>query len=270
MSFYYDPHNKHHRLLRTALVTIASLIIFVEIWWVISIVAANQAIPTPLETWNALVDLYKNGDSMTGLTLWDYIRSSMGTFLKGFALALIVALPAGLLLGSFRTLNDLVNPMIEVLRPIAPIAWAPIFMLAINYTIGPVLVVFVGIFFPLLTNIIFGVKKMEPNYSDAAKTLGASDLQIFTKVLIPSVVPYLMNGIKVGLGVGWMCIVAAELYATPLGGIGFYLAEQAGVGYWEGAFAAVVVIAVLGILTAGVADYIHRVISKRMGVEANA
>lgn len=270
MSFYYDPHNKYHRLLRTALITVASLIVFVEIWWVVSIVAHNPAIPTPLETWNALADLYKNGDPMTGLTLWDYISSSVSTFLKGFLLALVVALPVGLFLGSFKTLNDFVNPMIEVLRPIAPIAWAPIFMLAINYSIGPVLVVFVGIFFPLLTNVIFGVKKMEPNYSDAAKTLGASDLQIFIKVLIPSVVPYLMNGIKVGLGVGWMCIVAAELYATPLGGIGFFLAEQASAGYWEGAFAAIVVIAVLGILTSGVADYIHRVISRRMGVETSA
>ena len=270
MSFYYDPHNKKHRMLRSVLLAIASLIVFVEVWWVVSIVANTPAVPTPLETFNALKDLYNNGDPMTGLSLWDYISSSVGTFLKGFGLALLVALPVGLVLGSFKSLNDFVNPMIEVLRPIAPIAWAPIFMLAINYTIGPILVVFVGIFFPLLTNVIFGVKKMEPNYVDAAKTLGASDLQIFVKVLIPSVIPYLMNGIKVGLGVGWMCIVAAELYATPLGGIGFYLAEQAGAGYWEGAFAAIVVIAVLGILTSGLADYIHRIISRRMGVNSNA
>ena len=269
MSFYYDQHNKYHRLLRTVLVSIASLIIFIEIWWVVSIVANSPAIPTPLETWHALSDLYHNGDPATGMSMWDYIGSSLGTFLKGFVLALVIALPVGLLLGRFKPLNDLVNPMIEILRPIAPIAWAPIFILAINYTIGPILVVFVGIFFPLLTNVIFGVKKMEPNYSDAAKTLGASDLQIFTKVMIPSVIPYLMNGIKVGLGVGWMCIVAAELYATPLGGIGFYLAEQAGQGYYEGAFAAIVIIAILGILTAGLADYIHRTISKRMGVDTS-
>ena len=190
-------------------------------------------------------------------------------FLKGFLLALVIALPVGLILGTFKTVNEFVNPMIEIIRPIAPIAWAPILMLAINYQTGPMLVVFIGIFFPLLTNIIFGVRKIEPNLIDAAETLGASSLQVFVKVLVPSTIPYLMNGIKIGLGIGWMCIVAAELYATPLGGIGFYLAEQAGQGYYEGAFAAIVIIAILGILTAGLADYIHRTISKRMGVDTS-
>ncbi len=267
--FEYDKDNKNHRRVRRVLIVISSLILFVEIWWVISIVAKTQAIPTPLETWNALVDLYRNGDSMTKLTLGNYIGSSLSTFLKGFLLALAVALPIGLILGNFKTLNEFVDPMIEIIRPIAPIAWAPILMLAINYKTGPMLVVFIGIFFPLLTNVIFGVKKIDTKLVDAAETLGASRLQIFVKVLFPSTVPYLMNGIKVGLGIGWMCIVAAELYATPLGGIGFYLAEQASAGYWPGAYAAIVVIAVLGLLTSGVAEYIHKFVSKRMGIDAD-
>ncbi len=269
MEYVYDKNNKNHRRLSSVLIIICSLIMFVEIWWVIAIVAKTQAIPTHLETWNALVDLYAHGDTMTKLSLWDYIGSSMGTFLKGFFLALVVALPVGLLLGNFKTLNEFINPMIEILRPIAPIAWAPILMLAINYKTGPMLVVFIGIFFPLLTNVIFGVKKIDGKLIDAAETLGASRFQIFYKVLFPSTIPYLMNGIKVGLGIGWMCIVAAELYATPLGGIGFYLAEQASAGYWPGAYAAIVVIAVLGLLTAGVAEYIHKVVSKRMGIDAD-
>ncbi|MDR3075606.1 MAG: ABC transporter permease subunit, partial [Candidatus Methanoplasma sp.] len=202
-----------------------------------------------------------------GISLGTYIKSSMTTFIKGFLLALAVALPLGLLLGNFKTLNELATPIIEIMRPIAPIAWAPIFMLAINFRTGPMLVVFVGIFFPLLTNVVFGVKKIDPLLVDAAKTLGASQLQVFIKILLPSTIPYLMNGIKIGLGIGWMCIVAAELYAPPLGGIGFYLAEQATAGYWPGAYAAIVVIAVLGLLTTGVADYIHRFVSKRVGVE---
>ena len=267
MSFVYDKHNKTHRRIRKVLIIIASLIIFVEIWWVLAIVAHTQAVPTPLLTWDALVDLYENGDTMTKLTLWDYISSSMSTFLKGFLLALVIALPVGLILGTFKTVNEFVNPMIEIIRPIAPIAWAPILMLAINYQTGPMLVVFIGIFFPLLTNIIFGVRKIEPNLIDAAETLGASSLQVFVKVLVPSTIPYLMNGIKIGLGIGWMCIVAAELYATPLGGIGFYLAEQASAGFWPGAYAAIVVIAILGLMTSGLAEYIHKIVSKRMGMD---
>jgi len=263
----YDENNRYHRFARIALITVISLSLFIFIWWAVSVITDNTAIPTPLETWNALIDLYQNGDKMTHISLGQYISTSMSTFLKGFLLAFAVAVPVGLLLGYSKILRDFAAPVIEVLRPIAPIAWAPIFMLSLGYSIGPVLVVFVGIFFPLLTNVIFGVKKIDPNWIDASKTLGASQFQVFYKVMMPSAIPYVMNGIKVGLGIGWMCIVAAELYATPLGGIGFYLAEQASIGYWPGAYAALVIIGLLGLLTVGVADYLHRVLSKRMGMD---
>ncbi len=104
---------------------------------------------------------------MTGISLGTYIWSSFVTFIKGFALALIVAVPLGLILGTFKTVREFAEPVIEILRPIAPIAWAPILMLAINYQTGPMLVVFIGIFFPLLTNIIFGVMKIDKTLVEA-------------------------------------------------------------------------------------------------------
>lgn len=263
----YDPNNRHHRWFRTAVIAITSLVCFVFAWWDVALLANSTAIPTPIETWDALVDFVLNGDSMTGgRTVWAYIGSSLKTFLLGFALALVVAVPLGLVIGYSKTIREFANPVIEVMRPIAPIAWAPIFILAINYTIGPILVVFIGIFFPLLTNVVFGVQKIDPNLIDAAKTMGASPTQIFTKVMVPSAVPYLMNGVKVGLGIGWMCIVAAELYAPQLGGIGYYLSTMATNGLWPNAFAAIVIIAILGIVTTGLAEYIHKVITRRMGM----
>jgi len=267
MGIKYDENNKRHRFVRTALITIVSLLVFVLVWEVISVIADTPSIPNPLKTWEALVDLYKYGDTMTNISLGQYVTTSMSTFMKGFLLAIVISVPLGLVLGYSKLLREFSNPIIEVLRPIAPIAWAPIFIISLGYTTGPILVVFIGIFFPLLTNVIFGVRKIDSNWIDASKTLGASQLQIFYKVMVPAAIPYLMNGIKVGLGVGWMCIVAAELYATPLGGIGFYLAEQATAGNWPGAYAALVIIGILGLLTIGVADYIHRVVSKRMGME---
>jgi len=263
----YDDDNIYHRFVRTVVITVISLVFFILVWWAIAVITPTPAIPTPLQTWNALVNVYFNGDLMTGMSLRGYVSSSLGTFVKGFILAFVVAVPLGLVLGYSKALRDFVNPIIELLRPIAPIAWAPILMIAMGYKTGPMMVVFVGIFFPLLTNVIFGVRKIDPNWIDAARTLGASQFKIFYKVMLPSSVPYIMNGVKIGLGIGWMCIVAAELYAPPIAGIGFYLAEQATIGYWPGAYAALVVIAILGILTTGVADYIHRVISKRMGID---
>ena len=267
MSTKYDEHNKYHRFARSVAITAVSLVVFLCIWWLVSKVADNAAIPEPVETFSALFSLIQNGDAVTGLPLSTYISSSLTKFLSGFLLALAIALPLGLILGNFKTIREFTNPWIEVLRPIAPIAWAPIFIPLFGYIQGATFVVFVGIFFPLLTNIVFGVSKIDRVLVDASKTLGASNLQIFTKVLIPSTVPYLMNGIKVGLGIGWMCIVAAELYATPLGGIGFYVANMITYGAFPQAYAGIIIIAVLGLLTTGLAEYVSKRVSKRMGMD---
>ena len=267
MSFKYDKHNRYHRFIRLSIITVISLIVFVWLWWLISLLANNPVIPDPFMTFEALIKLIQNGDPVTGLSLGTYISSSLTKFIEGFLLALAVALPLGLLLGNFKILREFVSPWIEILRPIAPIAWAPIFILLFGYIEGATFVVFIGIFFPLLTNIIFGVSKIDPVLVDASKTLGASNSQIFLKVLVPSTVPYLMNGIKIGLGIGWMCIVAAELYATPLGGIGFYVANMITYGAFPEAFAGIIIIAVLGLLTTSLAEYISKIVSKRMGVD---
>ena len=221
--------------------------------------------PTPAETAGAFVDFINNGYSHQSSA--SIIWSSLSLFLQGFGLALLVAIPLGLFLGYSKNLNTFVTPMIEVLRPIAPIAWAPVFIYGINYNVGPVLVVFIGIFFPLLTNIIFGVKKIDPTLIDAAKTLGANKTQVFVKVMVPSAIPYLMNGIKVGLGVGWMCIVAAEMYSPVSIGVGYCLQSMCQNSLWPSVFAVLIVIAILGILTTSLAEYIQKRISKRMGME---
>lgn len=267
LSFKYDEHNKYHRFARSAIIAAASLTTFVIVWRFVAIMANMTALPTPIETWDAFISLLNDGDPLTGASLSTYLSKSFGTFLKGLALAVVIAVPLGLFLGFIKPLREFLNPIIEVLRPIAPIAWAPIFILSFGYQIGPSLVVFVGIFFPMLTNTIFGVQKLDPMLLDAARTMGANPLQLFRKVVLPSSVPYIMNGLKVGLGIGWMCIVAAELYATPLGGIGFYLQEQASAGNWPGAYSAIIIIAVLGLLTTSLAEYAHKAIAKRMGIE---
>lgn len=268
MKLKYDQHNKYHRMARTGIITVLSLIVFVWLWWMVSMIANKSAIPTPGDTIDALVDLILNGDPRNGKSLGSYVYSSMYKFVYGFLMALVIALPLGLLLGSSKILREFISPMIEVLRPIAPIAWAPIFIILFGYSQGAVMVVFIGIFFPLLTNIIFGVTKMDANLIDAAKTLGASNVQIFVKILIPNTIPYLMNGMKIGLGIGWMCIVAAELYASPVGGLGFYISSMIESSSYPEAYAGIIIIAVLGLLTTGVAELIHKKVSRMMGMDA--
>lgn len=266
--FKYDKNNKEHRALRWTVIVFASLFCFVMVWWLIAIFANSVAVPTPLETWAELVKLMKYGDPTvsTHPTMWAYMGSSLKTFLLGFLIAFVIAVPIGLFLGYSKNCREFATPIIEVLRPIAPIAWAPILILSINYTLGPILVVTIGIFFPLLTNTIFGVTKLDPKLIDAARTLGANKKQLFINVLVPSALPYVMNGVKIGLGIGWMCIIAAELYAPSLGGIGGFLSTQAYNGYWPDVYAALIMIAALGLLTTTAADYAHKFLQKRMGL----
>ncbi|MDR2846502.1 MAG: ABC transporter permease [Candidatus Methanoplasma sp.] len=265
-AFSFDDPNPYRRFLKNAAVAVISISVFILAWYAVAFVADSSLLPGPEKTWTALWRLITQGDSMTGFSLQQYVSSSLVTFLKGFVIAFAVTLPLGLMLGYSRLLRVFTNPIIEMMRPVAPIVWAPFFIVMFGYQIGPMLVVFVGIFFPMLTNVMFGVMKVDPNWLDAAKTLGASEFQIFYKVVLPASIPYVMNGVKIGLGIGWMCIVAAEFYASPVGGMGFLLTEFADVGYWPGVFAAVIVVGGLGILTVGVADYAHRALSKKMGI----
>lgn len=263
----YDEENKYHRYIRLVIITAVSLGVFVLVWWNLSLALNNPAIPTPAAAWEALTYLFANGDSVSGISMWGHIKISLERFFGGLILALAVAVPLGLLLGYSKTLELFSSPTLEVLRPIAPIAWAPIFIFTAGYTWGPILVVFVGIFFPVLSNTMFGVRKIDPNWLDASKTLGATKVQTFTKVMLPSAVPYVMNGMRVGMGIGWMCIVASELYASYGGGMGFFISIQAQMGYWPNVYAGIIIIAVLGLLTTSLADYIHKTITKRMGME---
>lgn len=265
--FAYDENNRTHRFLRGAAIIVLSLIAFVILWWVVTLIMNNVNFPTPDKVFEALAQLIQYGDRIGGHSLWEYIGTSLQTFLQGFLLALLVAVPLGLLLGYVKPLREFTAPWIEIVRPIAPIAWAPIFIITFGSSVGSTLVVFIGIFFPLLTNIIFGVQRIDKNWLDAAKTLGASQGQIFYKIVLPATVPYTLNGIKVGLGVGWMCIVAAEMYKRT-GGIGQFLVDVVNNGQMANAFAILIIIAVLGLLTTGVAEYISKIVSRRMGMDA--
>lgn len=246
-----------------------SLVLFLMVWWAVAEARLFETIPTPQDTFHSLVLLIRDGDPISKLSLATEVGSSMTTFAKGTALALIIAIPLGLLLGYVKILRELATPVIEVLRPIAPIAWAPIFIAtrALGYDWGPALVVFMGMLFPILTSTMFGVQRIDPSWIDASRTLGASNGTIFVKVVLPASVPYILNGFKTALGIGWMCIVAAEIYATSLGGIGFFVYEMAQNFYWSYAFAGIIVIAVLGLLTTGVAEQISKYVSRRMGLE---
>ncbi|HSA35777.1 MAG TPA: ABC transporter permease, partial [Methanomassiliicoccales archaeon] len=188
-------------------------------------------------------------------------------FVLGFVLALALAIPLGLAMGYSKIFELLAKPVVEVFRPIPPIAWVPLFILVFAYFWGPIMVIFVGVLFPLLSNIYFGVKSVDPILLDAARTQGASRFQIFTKVVFPYTIPFLMTGIRIGMGIGWMCIVAAEMIGVQGGGLGYYILTMAlTLGLYDQMFAGLIVVAILGLLTTGIMQYLENVTNRRMGI----
>ncbi|HOO03668.1 MAG TPA: ABC transporter permease [Methanomassiliicoccales archaeon] len=255
-------------LFKNAIATIVSLTMFILTWWLVAIWADLVYIPTPGEAFSALVDSFLHEDSNLHITMWWNIYASLKRFVLGFALALGLAIPLGLVMGYSKTFEMLAKPVVEVFRPIPPIAWVPLFILIFAYFWGPVMVIFMGVLFPLLSNIYFGVKSVPPILMDAARTLGATRLHIFTKVVFPYIIPFLMTGIRIGMGIGWMCIVAAEMIGVEGGGLGYYISMQAlTLGVYDRMFAGMIVVAVLGLLTTGLMQYLENVTNRRMGIQ---
>lgn len=255
---------------------VTSLVLFLALWAVLSWALEDRGstlapfVPGPRAVAKAFVDSFVSPVPGFGfgstLRMGDLVLSSFVRVVLGFAVALAIALPAGLLMGSYWPAESMGRPIVEIFRPIPPLAWVPIFLLAFKSFWGPIAIVFLGAFFPILLNVIFGVRNIDPTLIDAARTLGAKRRQIFFKVTIPSTVPYLMTGIKVGLGVAWMCIVAAEMTGLKGGsGVGYYIwLSSDGIGRYEFTYATMVVIGILSILTAGAAGVFEQRLSKWM------
>jgi NitT/TauT family transport system permease protein len=199
--------------------------------------------------------------------MWDNIAASLQRVVAGFALAFVIAVPLGLLMGFSRAAEDFAKPIVEVFRPIPPIAWVSITAIALGAILGPIVVVFIGVFFPVLSNVIFGVKSIDPILPDAAKTLGANKRAMFSKVIFPYTVPYIMTGIRIGLGIGWMCIVAAEMIIAVGGGVGQYIIFKSQTSQYDFMFAGMIVIAILGLLTTELSGVVERRVSKYMGLK---
>jgi len=251
----------------------AAVAMFVVIWhsyaWYLDSQDSIKAeyFPYPGEVAGSFFESFVAEDPVMGLLMFDHIFSSLKRVVMGFCIAVIIALPVGLLMGGVAAAEAAGNPILEIFRPIPPIAWIPMFMLLFGVIWGPVGIVFLGIFFPVLLNVIFGVKSVDPVQVDAAKTLGATKVHVFTKVIFPATMPYLMTGIKVGLGIGWMCIVAAEMLGAVGGGVGYYIFAMASVGRFDLTYVGMAVVGLLGVLTTGVAGIFEERLYRWMGMK---
>jgi len=208
-----------------------------------------------------LRDLYASG-SLLGNTTVSFVR-----VLVGFALGALVAIPLGIAMGAIRTMRGFLEPLMELLRPLCPIAWIPfaiavfklttipnLFGIRLSRTIfdqvqlGMVFVLFWGSFFPILVNTVDGVSGVRDQYRRLAQTLGASRQQVFRHVYLPASLPMILTGLRQGIGTCWFVIIAAEMLPGSDSGIGYllmYASDQCGM---DVVVACMIIIAAIGAL----------------------
>ena len=198
--------------------TLAGLAGFLALWYlaVAMQLAPPQFLPTPHTVVLRLVSLTTH--PFAGHTLWEHMASSLQRFGIGFVLAALLGVPLGLLMGWFRVLDDIVSPLFDGLRFIAPVAWVPFAALWFGTGMGgPTLIIFAGAFPPCLINAYRGARGIDVRFLEAANMLGVGHLKTLTEVLFPAAIPSIIAGLRVSAGLGWMSLVGAELIVASSG-----------------------------------------------------
>ncbi|MFW9832899.1 MAG: ABC transporter permease [Candidatus Thorarchaeota archaeon] len=223
---------------------IIPLLILVSLWQIISSIAGSSLEDVAAAFWRLVTE----GDS-EGHFLIDHVRMSLIRVVIGFFCAVITAVPLGIVIGRYRLADSILGPIVEATRPIPPIAWIPLAILMFyrNMLGAQVFIIWVGAFFPILTNTVTGVKRTEIVHIDSAKTFGASELQILSKIVVPSAGPEIFAGLRIGFGIGWMCLVAAEMIGGGLG-LGYLVLIMQQVGRTGAVIVSMLLIGLIGFL----------------------
>ncbi len=207
---------------------VAGLAILIGIWALLTI-KGDGPFPTPLATWDAAVELfahpfYSNGPNDQGIG-WN-ILFSLKRVAMGFGLAALVGIPLGFIIGRFAVINSMLNPIISLLRPVSPLAWLPIGLLVFK-SADPAAIwtIFICSIWPMIINTAVGVQRVPEDYLNVAKVLNLSEWKIVTKILFPSVLPYMLTGVRLSVGTAWLVIVAAEMLTGGVG-IGFWVWDE--------------------------------------------
>ncbi len=206
---------------------VAGLALLVGIWALLTM--KSTTFPTPLQTWDAAVVLfsdpfYSNGPNDQGIG-WN-IWFSLKRVAMGFGLAALVGIPLGFLIGRSRVIGGMLNPIISLLRPVSPLAWLPIGLLVFK-SADPAAIwtIFICSIWPMIINTAVGVQRVPEDYLNVAKVLNLSEWKIVTKILLPSVLPYMLTGVRLSVGTAWLVIVAAEMLTGGVG-IGFWVWDE--------------------------------------------
>ncbi|MCD1295910.1 ABC transporter permease [Methanocella sp. CWC-04] len=199
-------------------------------------------LPPPSDVFMTMYKMTADGE------LFMHAGYSLMRVVLGFLAAAAIAIPLGVSMGWVRSISYIIDPIVEIIRPIPPIAWIGLAILWFGIGLqSAMFLVFIGAFFPILLNTISGVRGVEKRLIEVAMTFGANDLNVLKKVVLPAASPSIFTGMRIGMGIGWMCVVAAEMIAVKFG-LGNLIIEASNFGQTDRVMVGMITIGVLGLL----------------------
>ena len=212
-------------------------------WWAVVHSTESPIFPTPWQVVTGAWELVEDG------SLWEHIGASLFRVGVGFGLAVLVAVPLGLWMGWVGGAYRTFNPIFQMLRPISPIAWIPIAILWFGVgDVSPIFLIFISSVFPMIVQTTSGVHTIERRYLRAAANFGVSRGVLFRRVVIPAVLPEIIVGMRIGIGVAWLVVVAAEMIALR-SGLGYLIMDSRNAGNrYDLVIASMIIIGLIGLL----------------------
>jgi len=224
----------------------ASLVVatlLIAAWWIAVVASQSVIFPTPWQVVAGTLQLAADG------TLWAHIGSSLFRVGVGFLLAVAIGVPLGLLMGWVSGAFTMLNPVVQLLRPISPIAWIPIAILWFGVgDMSPIFLIFLSSVFPTVVQTAAAVQTIERQYIWAARNFGVTSTRLFLQVVIPAALPQILVGLRVSLGVAWLVVVAAEMIALR-SGLGYLIIDSRNAGNrYDLVVAGMIIIGLTGLL----------------------
>ena len=234
------------KAVKNSLPSLVVLAVVVALWWLTVVLTKSVIFPTPWQVVTGTLELARDG------ILWEHIGASLFRVGAGFGIAVLFAIPLGLWMGWVRGAFVTLNPVFQILRPISPIAWIPLAILWFGVgNASPIYLIFIASVFPMIVQTTVGVHSIEKRYLRAAENFGVPRRKLFMQVVFPATLPQIITGMRIGLGVAWLVVVAAEMIALR-SGLGYMIIDSRNAGNrYDLVVAGMIIIGLIGLLLDG-------------------
>lgn len=230
------------------LISTITIIALIAVWWLVTTLGWIDALflPSPVAVIDRFQDLLTNG--YMSISLWSHIGASLGRIGTALIAAVLTAIPLGIAIGRNKIVRGVLDPIIEFYRPIPPLAYLPLIVIWCGIgELSKVLLIYLAIFAPIVIATATGVRSVDQAKIRAAQSLGATQMQIIKHVILPSSLPNILTGIRIGLGVGWSTLVAAELVGASEG-LGFMVQSSSQLLATDVVIVGILIIAVIAFI----------------------